>query len=455
MWKNLTLEENKKLKFLMQINIVKFFILFFIVLGSIYTGYENPKIVEIPKSIIKEPKLYFHFALNKIGLRDDILKREDCNLIRRCENNLKKVTNEEKKTTNNDDEFVEFKANSFSVISSKVKSYSGKSASLLMSKNQENESEFEIFTQDGFIIDKKNLKKIDLPLFYYNKQGGGIKSVFLIKDKYFALVSQKKYACLYASLINLKDRKELIKSNCLPNSKDVDFNGLGGAYIKTEDSLILTVGAPEHNAPSIAELAQLNDSIFGKILSIKKESIINYNNKNVEYEIFSLGHRNPQGIVYSNNEIFSLEHGPQGGDELNKIIKGKNYGWPKLSFGTRYNNGVGYSRNLSDKNFEEPIFVFNPAIGPSALNKCPKNLSDYYQNNTCLMALSLRGMSIFIFLLDKENTRVISVENILLKKRLRHFGLDKMGNLYFDEENYFYITADKDGLYKVKFDKFR
>mgnify|MGYP000361929962 FL=1 len=71
------------------------------------------------------------------------------------------------------------------------------------------------------------------------------------------------------------------------------------------------------------------------------------------------------------------------------------------------------------------------------------------------MGLSLREMSVLIFLIDENYTKVVNVEKILLKKRLRHFGLNKLGKLFFDLENNFYITADKDGLYKVKFDKFR
>ena len=430
----------------MKKNVIKFFVLLFIILISIYTGYENPKIVEIPKSIVKNPKLYYHFALSKIGLRDDILIKK---------NGTKKNITKEKVSNSNDNQFAEFEANSFSVILSKVKSFPGKSAALFMSINENNETEFEIFTQDGFVIKKNNKSEIDLPLFYYGKQDGGIRSVFLIKDEYFALVSLKKFGCLYAALISLKDRKELIKSDCLPNPKGADFGGLGGAYIKNSESLLLTVGAPEHNAPEIAELAQLDNSIFGKILFIKNESLLNYKNQKVEYSIFSLGHRNPQGLVSINKEIFSLEHGPEGGDELNKIIKGKNYGWPIVSFGTKYGKGKSYSRGDENHNFEEPIFVFNPAVAPTALNRCPDNLSKYYQNNNCLMGLSLRGMSIFIFLLDKDNTHVVSVEKIFLEKRLRHFGLDKTGILYLDRENYFYVSADKDGLYKIKFDKFR
>ena len=71
------------------------------------------------------------------------------------------------------------------------------------------------------------------------------------------------------------------------------------------------------------------------------------------------------------------------------------------------------------------------------------------------MGLSLAGKSILIFLLDKENNKVLSVEKIFIGKRLRHFGIRKSGNLFLNEENYFYITADRDGLYKVKFDNFR
>ena len=173
------------------------------------------------------------------------------------------------------------------------------------------------------------------------------------------MISQKKFTCLYASLVSLKNRKELIESECLPDNENADLGGLGGAYIKTKDGILLTIGAPEHKSEEIAELAQRNDSIFGKILFIKNESILNYNEKKVKYNIFSLGHRNPQGLVLINDQIFSIEHGPQGGDELNKIIEGKNYGWPTVSFGTKYGDGKSYLRSHSSKNFQKPFFFYN------------------------------------------------------------------------------------------------
>ena len=89
----------------------------------------------------------------------------------------------------------------------------------------------------------------------------------------------------------------------------------------------------------------------------------------------------------------------------------------------------------------------------------PKNSKfskgNYYKGKNCLIGLSLRAMSIIIFLLDDSNSKVINVEKILLDKRLRHFGLNIHSRLFVDDKNHFYITADNDGLYKVRFDKFR
>ena len=347
---------------------------------------------------------------------------------------------------------IELNGNSFSVFLSKVKAYKGRSASLIFKNN--NKNEFEIFTQEGFEIKKNSLSEINLPSSFYREKSGGVKSVFLIKNNYFALISSKNFSCLYASLVNLKNKKELIKSECLPDNELVDFNGLGGAYVQMEDSIILTVGAPEHKSEEIAKLAQEKNSIFGKILQINNESLLN-NNKDIEYSIFSMGHKNPQGLVLYKDYFFSLEHGPQGGDELNIIIEGKNYGWPIVSLGTKYFDGKSYPRSHTKYKFQEPLLVFSPAVAPSALNICPINLSNYYKNYNCLMGLSLRDMSILIFLLDKKNIRVVNVEKILLDKRLRHFGLDVQGNLFVDSDNYFYITADEEGMFKVKFDKFR
>ena len=87
------------------------------------------------------------------------------------------------------------------------------------------------------------------------------------------------------------------------------------------------------------------------------------NNFDLSYEIYSKGHRVPQGITMLNNKIYSVEHGPKGGDELNLIIKGNNYGWPEVSYGTNYlkdngGDGISFPISHSNLNFKEPLFAF-------------------------------------------------------------------------------------------------
>ncbi|MDX1753193.1 MAG: PQQ-dependent sugar dehydrogenase [Salinimicrobium sediminis] len=82
--------------------------------------------------------------------------------------------------------------------------------------------------------------------------------------------------------------------------------------------------------------------------------------------VFSYGHRNPQGMIYNSdtNEIWVHEHGPQGGDEINVVKKGANYGWPLVSYGINY-DGTTFTDETSGPDFEDPIYYWVPSIAPS------------------------------------------------------------------------------------------
>lgn len=313
---------------------------------------------------------------------------------------------------------------------------------------------YEIFTQDGKKFKKTHSSQIVLPGNFSLEKHGGIKSVFVIEDIYFALITLKTLECHYLSLTRLNDLKELLKSECIPDVSNIDFNGSGGAYLYNKDEILLSIGVPEIISESIRQLAQDLNSIFGKIISIKKYDLLNTNNNIVNYEIFSYGHRNPQGLSFLNKYVFSSEHGPYGGDEINLLKKGNNYGWPIISYGTRYYNGKSFNFYHNNKKIVEPIYTFLPSVAPSALAKCPKNLINYYNKKNCLMSLTLREKSILIILLD-DNFRVISVEKFFLDKRLRHFGLKKNSEIYFDKDNNFYFSVDNEGVYKGSFSDFR
>ncbi len=162
-------------------------------------------------------------------------------------------------------------------------------------------------------------------------------------------------------------------------------------------------------------LAQDDESPFGKIL------FVNYRG---EYDVFSKGHRTPQGLfVTKDNFILSTEHGPRGGDEINLIKYKGNYGWPTSSYGELYpnqepkNNEFFYKKSHSDNNFIEPLFVFFQSIGISQLIDVPKNFSDFWINN--FLITSLNGSSLYRVKFDKNFTKLQYFEKIFIGKRIR------------------------------------
>jgi len=165
--------------------------------------------------------------------------------------------------------------------------------------------------------------------------------------------------------------------------------------------------------------------------------------------IFSSGHRNPTGLVVTrDNYIISSEHGPRGGDELNMIQEGKNYGWPIVSYGEPYENNdfdpFFYEKNHTLLGFEEPIFAFIPSIGTSQIIELDENLSDKWSGN--LLLASLKDGSIYRIEINYNLKKLIYYERINVGKRIR--------DLTYNSENKVILLALEDdggtiGIIKV------
>jgi len=397
----------------------KYFFLLILILVSIFIGYENPKLVENPKKIFK-----FFFSKPEITVKNPV----------NIETSIKEI-----------------EANSFTLSYEKVFEFNNKSAFLKIISKDNLDNIFTVFTQEGNRENMQEIEKLKISLSFFTEKNGGIKSVIEIDGDYFLLTSNKNLNCYYAALVRLSDNKQLIKSQCLPDKENIDFAGLGGGYVSIGDSVLLAIGTPAHESEIINNLAQNSNSIFGKIIKIKKSDLVNSSLEKVDYEIYTSGHRNPQGMTIINDTVYSIEHGPHGGDELNLILPGNNYGWPKHSYGIPYDFKNKYSHLDKTRKKVNALFTFLPAVAPSSLSNCPKNLSIYYKNNTCLMGLSLKAMSIIIILLDIENNNVISVEKIPMETRLRHFGFNSKMKLHEDNDKSFYITTDNFEVLKIKF----
>ena len=368
-------------------------------------------------------------------------------------------------------EIQKFIANSFTVEAKKVLKLEDKTAFVIYNgfNDNFNEAKLEIYTQSGTLVKNLESKKINLPNYFTLQRNGGIKTIISFENKKIALISSNEKNCFFASLFLINDQKELFRSKCLPEvAKNNDFNGLGSSNVHLSDKILFSLGTPEKHASKNSMLAQLDNSKFGKILEINKGDLLNSINSDNELKIsiFSKGHRVPQGLTILRNNVFNVEHGPKGGDELNRVIKGKNYGWPKVSYGTNYlkdngGDGSSFKINHEKNNFEEPLFAFVPSVGISSLNHCPKVFKQYYKKN-CLLGLSLygnnlrKGHSIIIFLLNENLNKVESVEKIQLGNLiLRHFVTDDKNVLYEDKNGDIYLSADKKGIFRLSFKNFR
>ena len=187
----------------------------------------------------------------------------------------------------------------------------------------------------------------------------------------------------------------------------------GGRLSKLdEDNIIFTIGDFYSDGKNGPMLSQDLNNHYGKILKI--------NIKDKSHNIFSYGHRNPQGLyIDKNKNIFSTEHGPRHGDEINLIFENKNYGWPLASFGTDYGSRKWPldETNSTHSSYEIPILSFGNQIGISNLIIYEDNYFDKWNNNLLVSTLATQQIIRLVF--DKQKKSLIYIENIPINKRIR------------------------------------
>lgn len=124
----------------------------------------------------------------------------------------------------------------------------------------------------------------------------------------------------------------------------------------------------------IRQEAQSLKSHLGSLIRLNDDGSVPTDNPFVDTpkalpEIYSYGHRNVQGLALNpdTGEVWAHEHGPQGGDELNRIKPGANYGWPVISYGAEYGSGLSIGEGTEKDGLEQPIHFWDPSIAPSGM----------------------------------------------------------------------------------------
>ncbi|HNP34933.1 MAG TPA: PQQ-dependent sugar dehydrogenase [Woeseiaceae bacterium] len=151
--------------------------------------------------------------------------------------------------------------------------------------------------------------------------------------------------------------------------------------------------------------------------------------------VFSYGHRNPQGLAFHpvSGELWSTEHGPMGGDELNVIRKGANYGWPLVTYGLNH-DGSRFSELTAKEGTEQPIRYWTPSIGVSAIEFYRGGMFPEWNNN--LLVASLKAKTLQRLVIEDETV----VHSELL---FAHFG--RVRDLTVDEDGAIYVVLNTPG----------
>lgn len=143
------------------------------------------------------------------------------------------------------------------------------------------------------------------------------------------------------------------------------------------------------------ENAQNLGNHLGKIIRLNEDGSVPTDNpfvstSDAKPEIWSYGHRNPQGLYYNTatNTLWEVEHGPKGGDELNNVVKGRNYGWPVITYGINY-DGTPITDITKKDGLEQPVWYWVPSIATCGMTQVTGDQYPGWKNNILVGALAL------------------------------------------------------------------
>jgi glucose/arabinose dehydrogenase len=182
----------------------------------------------------------------------------------------------------------------------------------------------------------------------------------------------------------------------------------------------------------------------GKIYRINDDGSIPNNNPFLEFPgaktaIYSYGHRNPQGMIChpDTGEIWVHEHGPRGGDEINRIKKGGNFGWPLISYGINY-SGTSFTDDTYLPGMEQPLFYWVPSIAPSGMAYVTSDVYKDWKNNLLIGSLKFEYLERLVL----DNNKVVKREKLLE-------GMGRVRNVRQGPDGYIYASLESIGILKI------
>lgn len=234
-----------------------------------------------------------------------------------------------------------------------------------------------------------------------------------------------------------------VKDLLVPEAYDGN-SGLGGRIVFGRDGMIYFA-----TGGNVAKVAQDPASLRGKILRLRDDGSVPPDNPFVSRagyrpEIFTIGHRNTLAMIVhpETGAIWNSENGPNGGDEINIILPGRNYGWPLVSFGREY-PGPRVSEHPTREGFESPLVTWIPSIAASGMTVYTGDRFPAWKGNVFVGGMrtgEIRGTGHLQRIVFNEKTEEIRRESMLgeLRQRIREVRQGPDGLLYL-------LTDEDDG----------
>ncbi len=312
-----------------------------------------------------------------------------------------------------------------------------------------------IFTEKKgkmYLIKDGKIQEISgIPEIYFMGQGGlmdiELHPKFNINNTIFLSFSEssnKSEGGNTAIMSAILDQNKLINKKILYRGKENSKKGQHwGSRIEFDKDgfLYFTIGDRGNRNSNPQDLSRDG----GKVYRINEDGSIPKDNPFVNQPnaidaIYSYGHRNPQGIFLhpETGMIWTNEHGPKGGDEINIIRKGKNYGWPTITYGKNYNGSI-----ITDlKEFygmEQPLYYWTPSIAPSCFEYISSNRYNDWKGN--LLAGSLSFGYLERLVLDNQN-KVVYREKIAK-------DIGRVRDVVESPEGFIYFSVENEGIFKL------
>lgn len=247
----------------------------------------------------------------------------------------------------------------------------------------------------------------------------------------------------------LADKEASIENAAVIYRANPAFNGdlHYGGRILFDNTGNLLVSTGERSSTTTRPLAQSVTAALGKIIRITTSGSAapgnpTFSGSGALPELYSIGHRNPQGIAIhpETGDLWQSEHGPRGGDEINRVQGGANYGWPVITYGIEYSGQpIGNPPIQQQNGMEQPVYYWDPVISPSGIIFYKGNRIPEWENDLFIGALS--GMHIARLVI--EDNKVVGEERLLAGEGQRFRDITQ------GRDEALYAITDGGRLYKI------